>query len=78
MNKEVDILGPTIFADRMFARMSDDGTTYLWDEDRGTKIGIFYSSALRAYVYLHMSVCTKSPDYLTNSSLGRWVFATSH
>ncbi|MEM4635784.1 MAG: hypothetical protein QXL44_07875 [Candidatus Nitrosocaldus sp.] len=39
---------------------------------------VFYSSALRAYVYLHMSVCTKSPDYLTNSSLGRWVFATSH
>lgn len=72
--------GPTILADRMYALMSDNGSTYVWDEDRGTKSVLpHYSPEVGAWVFIHLRVYAPNPpDYLTNSSLGRWVFGTSH
>ncbi len=69
------------FATAMKSRMSDNnGATYIWDTDQGTKVGYWYSSSLATYTYLHLRLYAPNPpDYLTSTvGLGKWVAGTAH
>ncbi|AKG39443.1 hypothetical protein MA03_07830 [Infirmifilum uzonense] len=69
--------GVTIFANPMYFYMND-GSGWIWDEDRGTK-GVVFSSYLNSWVYLHMRVYAPNPpDYAYNSYWGKYVLATAH
>jgi hypothetical protein len=71
--------GATISAWPMYMYLSDNGITYLWDEDRGTKNGMWWSLYLGQWVKLHMRVYAPNPpDYFTNTSYLKMVVGTSH
>lgn len=82
-NAEVDkvkgmFFGYPIAAVWMHARL-DDGEGWLWDEDRGTKKGNWYSEDLGYNIYLHMRLYAPNPpDYMNNTSWDNYVLGTTH
>lgn len=70
--------GPTV-SDTMYLQMKDNGVSWIWDSDMGTKNGFFYSAYLGQTVKLHMRLYAPNPpDYLTNTSWNKYVLGTTH
>jgi hypothetical protein len=67
--------GPVVIGSSMYARMTDNGTSWTWDSDRGTKTGGCGSGQ----VFRHLRVYAPGDgDRMYNIGWGYYVLGTTH